>query len=94
MKRLKNSKKKLASRPGRRKVKGMKNISFANAVHREGKYYIAESLDIDISSFGKTRLAAIESLEEALESYALGKAMKEAEGGKNISLKEAEKFLK
>jgi predicted RNase H-like HicB family nuclease len=72
----------------------METISFANAVWREGKYYVAQSLDVDISSFGKTRLSAVESLKEALESYALAKAMRAAEGEKNISLKEAKKFLK
>ena len=72
----------------------MENISFANAVWREGKYYVAQSLDVDISSFGKTKVAAIESLEEALESYALAKAMRRAENEKNISLKEAKRFLK
>ncbi len=51
----------------------MNTILFPNAVRREGKYYIAESLDVDIASFGKTRLAALENLQEALESYALGK---------------------
>lgn len=72
----------------------MNTILFPNAVRREGKYYIAESLDVDIASFGKTRLAALENLQEALESYALGNAMKAAETGKLIPLKEAKKFLK
>ncbi len=94
MTRLKKVKKKVALPRKKRKVKGMKNISFANAVRREGSYYIAESLDVDIASFGKTRLAAIEALEDALESYALGKMMQETEGEKNIPLKEAKKFLK
>lgn len=75
-------------------MKDVENNSFASAVRREGNYYVAESLDVDISSFGKTKLAAIESLEEALESYALGKAIQESENEKNISLKEAKRFLK
>jgi predicted RNase H-like HicB family nuclease len=94
MTRLKKVKKKVALPRKKRKVKDMKNISFANAVYREGKYYVAESLDVDIASFGKTRLAALENLQEALESYALGKAMEAAETGKLIPLKEAKKFLK
>jgi len=94
MTRLKKVKKKVALPRKKRKVKDMKNISFANAVYREGKYYIAESLDIDISSFGKTKLSAIEALEDALESYAFGKMMHETEGERNISFKEAKKFLR
>lgn len=72
----------------------MNTILFSNVVRREGKYYIAESLDVDISSFGKTKRAAIEALEDALESYTLGKLMKEVEGERNIPLKEAKRFLK
>ncbi len=75
-------------------MKRMNTILFPNAIRREGNYYIAESLDVDIASFGKTRLAALENLQEALESYALGKAMEAAETGELIPLKEAKKFLK
>jgi hypothetical protein len=94
--RLKKSKRTLALKKKKGKVKGMNTTTslFPNAVWREGKYYVAQSLDVDISSFGKTRLAAIENLIDALESYALGKAMDAAETGKLISLKEAKKLLK
>jgi len=94
MTRLKKVKKKVALPRAKRKVKDMKTISFTNAIRREGNYYIAESLDVDISSFGKTKRAAIEALEDALESYTLGKLMRETEGERNISLKDARKFLK
>jgi hypothetical protein len=94
MRRLKKVKKKVALPRKKRRVKDMKTISFANAIRREGDYYIAESLDVDISSFGKTKRAAIEALEDALESYVLGKLMRETEGERNIPLEEAKKFLK
>jgi predicted molibdopterin-dependent oxidoreductase YjgC len=94
MTRLKNHKKKVALPEKKGRIKHMETTSFANAVWREGKYYVAQSLDVDISSFGKTKLAAIESLKEALESYALAKVMRATESEKNISLKEAKKFLK
>jgi predicted RNase H-like HicB family nuclease len=94
MTRLKKVKKKFASPRKKRKVKSMNTILFPNAVRREGKYYIAESLDVDIASFGKTRIAALENLQEALESYAFGKMMKAAETEKPLSLKEAKKIFK
>lgn len=67
--RLKKSKKKLASREGKRKVKGMKKIELVSAVWREGKYYVAQCLNVDISSFGKTKALALTNLKEALELY-------------------------
>ena len=62
----------------------MKRIPFTSVVWREGKYYVAQCLNVDISSFGKTKLAAIESLKEALESYALAKVMRATEGEKTF----------
>ena len=47
----------------------MKKIVFKNAVWKEGKYYVAQSLNIDISSFGKTKKEALKNLGEALELY-------------------------
>ena len=38
-------------------------------VWKEGKYYIAQCLNIDISSFGKTKKEALKNLDEALELY-------------------------
>jgi predicted RNase H-like HicB family nuclease len=66
---LKKSKKKLASRAGKRKVKRMKKIELVSAVWREGKYYVAQCLNVDISSFGKTKALALANLKEALELY-------------------------
>lgn len=67
--RLKKSKKKFASRPGKRKVKHMKKIELVSAVWREDNYYVAQCLNVDISSFGGTKALALANLKEALELY-------------------------
>lgn len=46
-----------------------KTTSFKNVVWKEGKYYIAQNLNVDVSSFGKTKKEALENLNEALELY-------------------------
>ena len=38
-------------------------------IWKEGKYYVAQCLNIDISSFGKTKKEALNNLDEALELY-------------------------
>lgn len=38
-------------------------------VWKEGKYYVAQCLNIDVSSFGKTKKEALKNLDEALELY-------------------------
>lgn len=40
-----------------------------NIVWKEGKYYVAQCLNVDVSSFGNTRKEALENLQEALELY-------------------------
>ncbi|HLC91979.1 MAG TPA: type II toxin-antitoxin system HicB family antitoxin [Candidatus Saccharimonadales bacterium] len=47
----------------------MKKTSFQSVVYREGKYFVAQCLDIDVSSFGKTQPEALANLTEALELY-------------------------
>jgi predicted RNase H-like HicB family nuclease len=47
----------------------MKKINFKNVVWKEGKYYVAQSLNIDVSSFGKTKKETLENLKEAIELY-------------------------
>ena len=49
--------------------RSMKKISFKNLVWKEGKYYVSQALNIDVSSFGKTRREAVKNLVEALELY-------------------------
>jgi len=69
MTRLKKVKKKVALPRKKRKVKRMKKIELVSAVWREGEYYVAQCLNVDISSFGDTKAAALASLKEALELY-------------------------
>ncbi|MEY2829416.1 MAG: hypothetical protein RIQ33_1274 [Bacteroidota bacterium] len=47
----------------------MKSISLNNIVWKEGKFYVAQCLNIDVSSFGKTKKEALENLTEALDLY-------------------------
>jgi hypothetical protein len=42
---------------------------FKNVVWKEGDHYIAQSLNIDVSSFGSTKQDALTNLKEALELY-------------------------
>ena len=44
-------------------------MNFKNVVWKEGKYYVAQCLNIDVSSFGDTKKQALRSLDEALELY-------------------------
>lgn len=52
-----------------KKHKHMRKVQFASAVWKEGKYYVAQCLNVDIASFGKTKSAALKNLKEALELY-------------------------
>ncbi|MDE1925453.1 MAG: type II toxin-antitoxin system HicB family antitoxin [Patescibacteria group bacterium] len=45
-------------------VAGLKNV-----IWREGKHYVAQSLNVDVSSFGETKKEALDNLREALELY-------------------------
>lgn len=47
----------------------MKKTKFINVTWKEGKYYVAQCLNVDVSSFGKTKKEALKNLEEALELY-------------------------
>lgn len=47
----------------------MKKYDFKNVIWKEGKYYVGQCLNIDISSFGKTKKEALVNLNEALELY-------------------------
>lgn len=40
-----------------------------NVVWREGAHYVAQPLDVEVSSFGSTRTEALSNLREALELY-------------------------
>ncbi len=46
------------------------NISdLKNVVWKEGDYFVAQSLNVDVSSFGTTRQEALKNLREALELF-------------------------
>lgn len=47
----------------------MKKFVFQNVIWREGKYYVAQCLNVDVSSFGKTKQEALSNLEEAMDLY-------------------------
>lgn len=44
-------------------------MNLQNIVWKEGKYYVSQCLNVDVSSFGKTKKQALENLNEALELY-------------------------
>ena len=47
----------------------MQAIKLKNIVWKEGKFYVAQCLNVDVSSFGKTKKEALKNLNEALELY-------------------------
>ncbi len=47
----------------------MKKIQVKNIIWKEGKYYVAQCLNVDVSSFGKTKKEALKNIEEALGLY-------------------------
>ena len=47
----------------------MRKIDLKNVVWKEGEYYVAQCLNVDISSFGKNKKEALANLDEALELY-------------------------
>ena len=47
----------------------MRKIDLKNVIWKEGKYYVAQCLNVDVSSFGKTKKEALAALDEALELY-------------------------
>lgn len=51
------------------KIKYMRKIDLQHVVWKEGNYYVAQCLNVDVSSFGKTKKEALVNLQEALELY-------------------------
>lgn len=47
----------------------MKKISLKNLVWKEGKYYVSQALNMEVSSFGKTKKEAVKNLIEAITLY-------------------------
>lgn len=46
-----------------------RSVQLQNIVWKEGKYYVAQCLNVDVSSFGKTKAEALKNLGEAAELY-------------------------
>jgi hypothetical protein len=44
-------------------------LDLQNIVYREGEHYVAQCLNVDVSSFGVSESHALENLQEALELY-------------------------
>lgn len=44
-------------------------MDLKSVVWKEGRYYISQCLEIDVSSFGDTKKEALAMLQEALELY-------------------------
>lgn len=47
----------------------MRQIDLKVSVWKEGRYYVSQCLNIDVASFGTTKKAALDNLEEALTLY-------------------------
>lgn len=47
----------------------MKQSTLQNVVWKEGAHFVAQCLNIDISSFGDTREDALSNLDEAINLY-------------------------
>jgi predicted RNase H-like HicB family nuclease len=47
----------------------MTNLKLQTVVYREGEYFVAQCLNVDVSSFGETEAEALRNLQEALELY-------------------------
>ncbi len=54
----------------------MKNIEIQVAIWKEGRHYVAQCLDVDISSFGSTEVKALANLKEAVELSFEGKRVR------------------
>jgi predicted RNase H-like HicB family nuclease len=47
----------------------MKTIELNNIVWREDKHFVAQCLNVDVSSFGDSKEEAFDNLREAIELY-------------------------
>lgn len=47
----------------------MRKINLKSVIWKEGEYYISQCLEVDVSSFGKTKKEALNNLQDALELY-------------------------
>jgi len=47
----------------------MRKIDLKSVVWKENKYYVSQCLEVDVSSFGKTKKEALNHLQDALKLY-------------------------
>lgn len=47
----------------------MKNVKYSSVVWQEGKYFVPQCLNVEVSSFGDNKEEALMNLEEALILY-------------------------
>ncbi len=47
----------------------MKTLNLQTVVYQENKFWVAQCLNVDVSSFGNTENEALTNLKEALELY-------------------------
>jgi predicted RNase H-like HicB family nuclease len=47
----------------------MSALDLQSIVYRDGEHYVAQCLNVDVSSFGASESQALENLQEALELY-------------------------
>ena len=47
----------------------MRKIGLKSVIYKEGDSYISQCLDVEVSSFGKTKKEALAMLQDALELY-------------------------
>ena len=47
----------------------MKPRQLKNVVWKEGKYFVAQCLNVEVSSFGESKADALRNLEEAIALY-------------------------
>lgn len=47
----------------------MKRLSLKSVVWKEGRHYVSQCLNVDVSSFGKTKKEAMANLDEALSLF-------------------------
>lgn len=50
-------------------MKSGRFLELKSVIWKEGKFYVAQCLNVDVSSFGKTKKEALANLKEALELY-------------------------
>ena len=47
----------------------MKKLNLQSIVWKEGEYFVSQCLNVDVSSFGKTKKEALKNLSEAVDLY-------------------------